>query len=560
MNIEIHVDNRYYPWTCGTIDEIGYWFKGTVFYGDELLDGAMIARLISELYNNKHTLEQFLRTLNGTFAFILDLPDRTLVVVDRLRSIPLFYTKTELNLIISDDANFIRELINSPFNECNSVELLVTGYVTGSETLFDGISQLQAGEYLLYDLATENLTTGCYYRFKHENFFKDPEEVLLNRLDEVLVRVFKRLIASTKDQQIVVPLSGGLDSRLIIAMLKRLGVDNVICFSYGSKNWPEAKISRQVSEAVGYPWHYVEYTEDKWYACYHSDMMKEYNTYAGNLTSLPYIQDFLAIKELNDDGKLNDNAVFVPGHTDLFPGVFIPHDYSKDQDYTIEKLLKDIVKQHYHLRQFDGAIDLIPFFKKKILQTFEDIHVHDSESCADALELFALKERTAKLILNGFRAFEFFGFDWRIPLCDAELMDFYSRVPVSNRIKKIFYRKYVGERLFTSEFEALKQIECTTHLGLSLSSSLKSMIKRSETLSDIAIRVARSKQKRMEYEQHRYAMWGIIPEYDYNNLYSRITYINSFLAFAYLEGLFPDLKWKIFPKIILCNKSSSNYD
>ncbi|MDG6250040.1 asparagine synthetase B family protein [Methanocalculus sp.] len=555
MKIEIHADNCYYPWIYGTVEEMRYWYKGKVFCGDELIDGAKIARIVSDVLNNQYSLEQFLRALNGNFAFIFNMPKWTIGVVDRLRSIPLFYAKAESKLIISDDANFLRDLISPSFNECNSAELLITGYVTGSGSLFDGLSQLQAGEYLVCDHTKDHFSTSSYYRFKHENFFKEPDDVLLDYLDGILVRVFKRLIASIKDQQIVVPLSGGLDSRLIVAMLKRLGVDDVICFSYGNTNWPEAEISKQVADAVGYPWHYVEYTEDKWYECYHSDMMKEYNKYAGNLTSLPYLQDFLAIKELNDEGKINNNAVFVPGHTDLFPGVFIPHDYSEVQDYTIEKLQKDIIKQHYHVRQFEGANDLIPIFNENILRTIDAIEVYDNESCADALELFALKERTAKLILNGSRAFEFFGFDWRIPLCDAELMDFYCRVPLSSRIKKILYRKYAAERLFTGEFEALKQIECTTELRISRSLSLKSMIKKSDALSEIALRILKPRQRKAEYDKHRYAMWGIVPEHDYYNLYSGITYINSFLAFAYLNGLFPGIKSKIFPKITFCQES-----
>jgi asparagine synthase (glutamine-hydrolysing) len=68
----------------------------------------------------------------------------------------------------------------------------------------------------------------------------------------------------------VVPLSGGLDSRIIVAMLKRLGVEDVICFTYGKKGNREAEISRQVAEALGYRWYFVEYTKEKLYDGYHS--------------------------------------------------------------------------------------------------------------------------------------------------------------------------------------------------------------------------------------------------------------------------------------------------
>ena len=40
-------------------------------------------------------------------------------IVDRVRSIPLFYSKTDDRFIISDDANYIRDATDAKFNEIN---------------------------------------------------------------------------------------------------------------------------------------------------------------------------------------------------------------------------------------------------------------------------------------------------------------------------------------------------------------------------------------------------------------------------------------------------------
>ena len=40
--------------------------------------------------------------------FVIETRDNLLCVVDRIRSIPLFYTKTDAQFIISDDANYIQ--------------------------------------------------------------------------------------------------------------------------------------------------------------------------------------------------------------------------------------------------------------------------------------------------------------------------------------------------------------------------------------------------------------------------------------------------------------------
>ena len=55
------------------------------------------------------------------------------------------------------------------------------------------------------------------------------------KLTQELLKLMKRIGESCKDRQILIPLSGGYDSRLIASGLKKIGVNNVVCFSYGQK-------------------------------------------------------------------------------------------------------------------------------------------------------------------------------------------------------------------------------------------------------------------------------------------------------------------------------------
>jgi len=87
--------------------------------------------------------------------------------------------------------------------------------------------------------------------------------------------------------------------------------------------------------------------------------------------------------------------------------------------------------------------------------------VHDNESCANAVELFDFSERQAKFIVNSVRVYEFFGFEWRIPMWDAELIDFFLQVPISHRLNQFLYKSY-ARKLFTRKLQPLYEIECTT--------------------------------------------------------------------------------------------------
>jgi asparagine synthase (glutamine-hydrolysing) len=302
----------------------------------------------------------------------------------------------------------------------------------------------------------------------HGNCYNLSESQLLETLDHVLVNTFLRLLESTIKQgkKLVVPLSGGLDSRIVIAMLKRLGVNDVICISYGRKGNRESAISKKVAEGLGYNWLFVEYTARKWYEFYNSKEADHFQIWAGNLSSLPHLQDFLALKELKIQGKLPDNSVFVPGHSgDMLAGSHIPRYYlDNSKNYNSETFLADSLKKHYNLWKWPQESELEHLFKEKISKSAAGLEITDNDTCANAIEFLDFNERQAKFIVNSVRAYEFFGYEWRTPFWDTELIDFFLKVPLKNRVGQDLYKKYARNRLFSGELNVLKKIDCTTDM------------------------------------------------------------------------------------------------
>ena len=70
--------------------------------------------------------------------------------------------------------------------------------------------------------------------------------------------IFSRLTKKLKDKNIFVPLSGGFDSRLVLAKLHEHGYKNIKCFSYGLKNNSDALIAKKVSKMIGVEWFFVD--------------------------------------------------------------------------------------------------------------------------------------------------------------------------------------------------------------------------------------------------------------------------------------------------------------
>jgi len=542
VKIGMFFHNDYYPWTEVDADGVRCWLKGTIFYKNKLLQTEDAVRLLfSALESSRidsEVLKTLLLTLNGNFALAMETSRYIFCTVDRVRSIPLFYAVSSEETLFSDDAKYLRDRLNPLLNEENCAELLITGFVTSSNTLFDGISQLQAGEYLIYDKTTGSLATQFYHRFWHGNYFSDSKEDLLNRLDETFVHVFQRLIASTKGRQIVVPLSGGVDSRIIVTMLKRLGVEDVICFTYGKKDNKQSEISRQLAETLGYQWYFVEYTNEKWFDCYHSDDMQRYLEYGGNLTSIPHIQDFFAVKELKEVGKIPDNAVFVPGHLGMIAGSRIPPSYDQPQACTFENFLNDSLKIYYSLWEWDEA-EFGSLFKYRIRKSVGGISVHDNESCANVIELFEFNERQAKLILNSVRVYEFFGFQWQIPLCDTALIDFFLRVPIPYRMEKSLYKSYM-----------IKTDSNRSDRNGFMPDS-KSFLSKFPLLRRLGGKIYAFKRIHTVYDSHPLAWYGIVPKDSFSQIYSGTEHVNSFIGLFYINSICPTLLIDIVEKYLM---------
>jgi len=551
MEIEIILQNSYYSWNYDNGNDYNIWWKGHIYFQNELMP---IFDLIGKIpFNQKSSsydineTKEILHQLNGSFSFIIENDEYVFCVVDRIRSIPLFYTFQNSHLIVSDDANFLRKLVNASFNENHGAEFLVTGYVTGPDTLFDGIYQLQAGEFLYFNKINENFLIERYFHYLHGNYSNDPEEQLISLLDTVMVNVFKRLIETTANQgkTLVVPLSGGLDSRLIVAMLKRLGVTNVICFSYGKKGNYEAEISERVAKSLGYPWYFVEYTNQRWFNCYHSDEMREYEKYAGNLSSLPHIQDFLAVKILKEEGKIPDNAVFVPGHSgDMLAGSWIPFEIEK-MPHTVDSCINHLLQRHYSLWQWNDnkntAFDSL--FRESIRKAIGNIAIHNAESLANAIEYFNYNERQAKFIVNSVRVYEFLGYEWVIPLWDGELIDFFLQVPLGMRVNQFLYIKYIYDKVFKGQLEELSKITCTTvkkreSKRQKIYSALNFILKRFPLLRDLLKDVFQYYKIMTEYSSNPMNRYSIMSKKEFKKIYPKIQNINAFFTKQYLMTIY----------------------
>lgn len=411
------------------------WFEGNFFEGNP--EAAFPSGCVPERFID------ILKAADGCFTLKLETDTHIFAAVDRVRSLPLFYALQGGSLLLSRDASELRSLLGNPhLDEYALTEFLLAGYTCCGDTLIPGLKQLEAGQYLIFDKLTQTLEIRDYFIYRPN--FDHPQDSL-EAMDQMHLRVFERLIASARGRTLVIPLSGGLDSRLIAVMLKRLAYPNIICYTFGNALQDECISSRKVAKFLNLPWHIVETNRRIWYQAYHSEEMRRYFRFGTNLSSLPHVHDWLAVKTLKERGLIPSDSIIVPGHSGgMFQGAGLPQIFEDREELTSRQLLDAILRDHYNL-WFTPNDRRHTLFAQRVRDYLHLPETIQTEIAAGFFDEWDWRQRQSKLYVNSLRIYDFFGYEWRLPLWDREYLEFWLRVPLEQRMHRDLMNRYVKQ-------------------------------------------------------------------------------------------------------------------
>ncbi len=440
MEIEIKLDFNYgYPW----YKYRGNYAKGYVIENEKTYNEKYLPIFLDKIQEFDE-LKEILKKLHGIFAAILERDNFLYLITDITRTFPLFYTINDNKIIISDNTFYIKNRLKPKLNPFSCAEFLKCGYTSGSETILQGVYQVQAGEILTIDKEKGEIKKEFYYDYtvtKKEIYSKN-----YNKLKDDLLKIFDhiidRVLYFAKENTIVIPLSGGYDSRLIAALLKKNGYENVICYTYGLPNSSEAIVARKVAKRLGYDWYFIEQTDalvDPFYP--DSDWFFEFYKYAFNHVSATHLQDFFVFKYLHENKLLPKNSIIAPGHSgDFLAG---SHLRKLPLPKRKENVVSRILAKHYILN------DSIKLNKKIIQKLREYIENYPNETFPYSIDdNWNMKERQAKYIVNSNRTYEFFGYRHIIPLWDIEIVEFFRKLPIKYKYNQILYNDVIRNNIF----------------------------------------------------------------------------------------------------------------
>ena len=427
------IDSEKYNWTSVKIKNCKIFFKGD----DWVLSSLKKAISSSNIFSSK-TINSFLKKNIGHFAFVIKRDDELIAVVDHCRSIPLFYTKNDSDFTISNSANKLLEnLLETTIDNSSALEFSMSGYVSEDRTIYKNINQLESGKWLWIN---ENFHIKFFQYYSYMPEFSDTfsEGVLIKNLGIALDHSIDRVIEKANGRPIWVPLSAGLDSRIILCKLHQKKYRNLFAFSYGPNGNDEAREAKKICKKLNIHWRFFPVKRSDMKFFFHSQERIDYWNFSDNLSSLPNFQDLIPLWLLKIRNNLDKDVVIVNGQTgDFISGGHIPKALMECSNINYKDcLLNAIIDKHFSLWNSLKTKQNINKLKELIQSKLNLNETMKRDEAIAFYEKWEYQERQSKYVVNGQRNYEFLGVDWALPLWDKEFVEFWKKVPYDLKFKQ----------------------------------------------------------------------------------------------------------------------------
>lgn len=257
-----------YPTSVFQTDDLYIFLEGRV-YGrnqreveEELLGVA--ARLFAEEPDESNIVEWQLRTDGEFILFILNRKtDEICILNDALGHLPLYYSESRNQVVVSRDIRFITKLLDDlEFDKISLAQYLLLRYPLEERTLWKNIKRLKPLSLVRIHPGSRKLELKTLYTFNFANKRYEGRSAKENvqRLVPVYEAACRNRVMNRNGLKNVMSLSGGLDSRIVACSLKRCDIPFLGATFLDSRKRAAADVAvaRQLAECLGVEWRVFE--------------------------------------------------------------------------------------------------------------------------------------------------------------------------------------------------------------------------------------------------------------------------------------------------------------
>lgn len=397
-------------------------------------------------------LGDVLAETDGHYALVVAAPGWVFAAVDPVRSTPLFFAEIGGAWRIDDRAERLRRragLGPADINGEAALAIAMAGYTIDRATLYRGLEMLGPGESVLFRPGRAP-ARARYFAYRPWRIAPRDPAARERELAELTLDLVRRLIASLDGRPLVVPLSAGYDSRLIVSAARHLGFKDVRCFAYGRPGNFEATASRAIAERLGYAWTFEPVdnaVQRRWFAgAEHARYLDE----ADSAASVPFVQDLAAVAALKARGFIPPDAVLANGNSgDFISGNHVPKALlapaagDADGEGRRARILGALVDKHFSLWRALRVPEREARLAAALWRSIEAGGGALGPPGADhgLYEYAEFQDRQCKYVITGQRIYEFHGHEWRLPLWDRPYLVFWEQAPLAEKSNQALYTR-----------------------------------------------------------------------------------------------------------------------
>ncbi len=461
LRLIINRDNK---WVYREIKKGYILYKGNFSSWNVELDN-LISFLENEPVDDQIIVE-YISRIRGNFSLIIDTSSHVIISVDHICSIPLYYLINNKSVVVTDDISYLQKEMGEKFSISNSskLQILMSGYTLFEDTLYTKIKSFIPGQIFLHrcnNVLIHNINNYQAWFGADSNEYKSLE-LMSSKFNNVLLEVMREIINSLNNRQVVIPLSGGYDSRLIASILRHYNYENVICFTYGMRDNFEALSAKKIANDLGYKWIFVDLNIKEQADFYQSDDFFSYLEYADVPNAVPYYQGLYSVKYLKEAKLIDNNAVFINGNSgDFITGGHITQLYQYcNKNHLCKNIFDTIINKYYSLWGYMKTPNNISEITKKIDNSYsflKDSYGADINVC-DFIYYYEFINRQSKYVIQGQRVFEYYGYEWRLPLWDSKMIEFWASIPNNYKNEQFLYKSTIEKYNYSNVWNKSDQI------------------------------------------------------------------------------------------------------
>ncbi len=154
------------------------------------------------------------------------------------------------------------------------------------------------------------------------------------------------------------------------------------------------------------------------------------------------------IYELKKRRLIDEDAIFVNGQSgDFISGNHIPKSIN-DRTTSFELVIKEYILKHnkyWSILLNKKYMGIVRNLLKKQINSILESTKSRKINYYGLYETIEFYNRQVKYVINGTRNYEYFGYEWRMPLWDYEYLKYWEKVSFKNKLSQKLYKDTILE-------------------------------------------------------------------------------------------------------------------